>query len=169
MGRGAWLFVCALAMSAIVRAEEPAGGDKPLAQLTALFDGRFLCNGHFSNGKSISSSESFSSVLGGLWLAEEHIDDPPFGYLARSLWGWNTDGKVFSLTIYDNFGGMRLFTSSGWSNGVLTFDEKTLLAPPARQERFVYKQIARGYSVEYDVLDKTRSWKMGDTLDCLKA
>jgi len=54
-----------------------------LADLKKRFNGAFRCNGHFANGRSITSSESFAPLLQGQWLAQEHVDDAPFSYAAQ--------------------------------------------------------------------------------------
>jgi len=168
--RRAAAWVCALLLPVL-----PAWGeDAPAAQLTQLaqqFTGHWACHGHFSNGKLISSGESFAPILGAHLLAQEHSDNPPFAYNAHSLWGYDPTQHLLTLSIYDNFGGQRLFTSSGWQDAVLTFETHALLAPLTRQERFIYKSLAKGagYSVEYQVLDKTGTWKMGDVLECRHA
>lgn len=152
-------------------ASVPAQADQPpMEKLARLFAGEWRCSGHFANGKAIASSESFAPILKGAWLAQEHRDDPPFGYAAHALWGWDGDQKLYTLTIFDVSGGQRLFTSPGWREDALTFDARPPTAPGSRQERFVYRsRSAGGYQVEYQVLDKTNTWKMGDVLECAAA
>jgi hypothetical protein len=151
------------------RAAAPTEPESPTATLAELFAGAWNCSGHFENGKVITSSESFSPILGGQWLAEEHVDNPPFRYAAHALWGWNKEAQLFTLTVYDNFGGARLFTSRGWLEDALTFEAREFVSPAARQERFIYKRLpARGYSVEYQTLDKSNVWRLGDALACMK-
>jgi hypothetical protein len=147
-----------------------AAPETPLSELTRMLSGNWRCSGHFANGKPITSVESFAPLLGGLWLAEEHTDDPPFPYQARSMWGWDEGSHLLILTIFDNFGGVRLFTSGGWQDSTLVFDEKSLINTPARQERFIYKRLpTSGYSVEYQVLEASEQWRMGDVLACTVA
>jgi hypothetical protein len=147
----------------------PGAGDQ-LATLASVFVGTWSCQGHFANGRAISSSESFAPILDGHWLMQEHSDAAPFNYRAQALWGWSQDLKRFTLTIFDNFGGQRVFTSPGWQQSALTFETQAPRPPPARQERFVYQRLSgAGYSVEYQVLDSSGAWKMGDTLQCRAA
>jgi hypothetical protein len=147
-----------------------AAPETPLSELTRMLSGNWRCSGHFANGKPITSAESFAPLFGGRWLAEEHTDDPPFPYRARALWGWNEASHLLTLTIFDNFGGMRLFTSGGWQDSAWVFDERPLIDAPDRQERFIYKRLPTGgYSVEYQVLDASKQWRMGDVLDCTAA
>jgi hypothetical protein len=136
--------------------------------LISHLSGSWKCSGHFANGKAISSSEVFAPVLGGRWLAEDHTDDPPFSYLAHALWGFDDAQNRLTLTVFDNFGGLRLFTSAGEVAAAYTFQTTPLLFAPARQERFVYRLTNSGYAVEYQVLDATGIWKMGDALDCVR-
>jgi hypothetical protein len=157
------------------RADTVANGsassaDSPLSGLAAILNGSWRCSGHFANGKKITSTEWFASLFSGRWLTQEHVDDLPFTYQAHSVWGWNGGLHVLTLTIYDNFGGSRLFTSSGWQDSALVFDERPLVGVAARQERFIYKLLpARGYSVEYQVLDESHAWKMADLLTCTRS
>jgi len=164
-------WVCALLLLPVLPAWAHDAPAAQLAQLTQRFSGHWTCDGHFSNGKVISSVEAFAPILGGRFLAQEHSDNPPFAYSAHALWGYDERQHLFTLSIYDNFGGQRLFTSSGWHDAVLTFETHALLAPATRQERFVYGSLASGpgYSVEYQVLDKAGTWKMGDVLECRHA
>ena len=147
-------------------AATPAADADRLNDLAQLLVGQWKCRGQFANGKAITSSESFAPLFGGRWLLERHQDEPPFNYEAHALWGFDPRTAVFTLSIYDNFGGQRLFTSHGWQQGALTFEARPLLSPPAHQERFIYKSAGAGYSVEYQILDHTGSWKQGDALEC---
>ena len=159
-----------LALCADAQATAASEPESPTARLAKLFAGAWHCSGRFANGKVITSSESFSPILGGLWLAEEHADNPPFRYAAHALWGWNQEVQLFTLTVYDNFGGARLFTSQGWLDAALTFETSESVSPVARHERFIYKMLpARGYSVEYQTLVKSNAWRLGDVLECTKA
>jgi hypothetical protein len=162
-GLTAGVLLCAGAAAA--RANPPA---PPLADLTRLLQGQWRCQGRFADGRTIQSSETFAPLLDGAWLLEQHEDAAPFTYRAQSLWGYDTGQQVLTLTIFDNFGGQRLFTSPGWREGLLTFEERALLGPPPRQERFRYRTLpaGAGYGVEYQVLAKTGQWRMGDTLEC---
>jgi hypothetical protein len=166
-------LTCTLLLPALLSAAQPrtaVAADDSLATLTSVFVGSWRCQGHFANGHAISSAESFTPTLDGHWLLQEHSDHAPFNYRAHALWGFSEDLKRFTLTIYDNFGGQRVFTSPGWEQSVLIFEVQALLAPPARQERFRYQRLASGgYSVEYQVLDKSGAWKMGDVLECRAA
>jgi hypothetical protein len=145
----------------------PSTADAQLRTLSRILVGRWSCQGHFADGRSISSTESFEPLPEGRWMLQEHSDDAPFDYRAHSLWGWNDDLRRFTVTIFDNFGGQRLFTSPGWQRDALTLEAQTLLTPPARQERFLYRTLAGGgYSVEYQVLQSSGTWKVGDLLEC---
>ena len=164
------VWLCALLLPVLPALADDAPA-VPLTQLAQQFTGHWACGGHFSNGKLITSGESFAPILGTRFLAQEHSDNPPFAYNAHSLWGYDPTQHLFTLSIYDNFGGQRLFTSSGWQDAALTFETHALLAPVTRQERFIYKSLTSGagYSVEYQVLDKAGTWKMGDVLECRHA
>jgi hypothetical protein len=161
-------WVCAWLLLPLLPAWAEDAPSAQLLQLTQQFSGHWACGGHFSNGKLISSAESFAPILGARFLAQEHSDNAPFTYNAHALWGYDQTQHLFTLSIYDNFGGQRLFTSSGWQDAALTFETHALLAPVTRQERFIYKSLTSdaGYSVEYQVLDKSGTWKMGDVLEC---
>jgi hypothetical protein len=173
--KSAWvLALSTLALLTLLRAQPGRAADSgaaapqtPLSDLTRMLSGNWRCSGHFANGKLITSAESFAPLFAGRWLVEEHVDDPPFPYRARSMWGWDEASHLLTLTIFDNFGGARLFTSGGWQDSALVFDERPLINAPAHQERFIYERLpAGGYSVEYQVLEAAKQWRMGDVLAC---
>jgi hypothetical protein len=167
-GLGIWIALTGAATPGWAAPPAAATPDVGITQLSSVFHGAFNCSGHFANGKPIRSSESFAMALDGHWLVEEHSDAAPFTYRAHALWGVRAEPHALTLTIYDNFGGQRQFVSAGWHESVLTFEP----APPPdrnqREERFLYRTTAVGYSVEYQVRDPGGSWKMGDILECAR-
>jgi hypothetical protein len=140
-----------------------------LTALGARLAGSWKCAGHFANGKAISSAEVFTSLMGGRWIGEDHTDDPPFNYVAHALFGFSDERARLTLTIFDNFGGMRLFTGESGQEGVYSFESQALDRPLAHHERFLYRFSAKGYTVEYRVEDASHAWKMGDVLDCTRS
>lgn len=116
--------------------------DVQFRSLVDYYQGRWACDGHFANGKAISSEEMFESWSGGTWLHEVHDDHPPFSYHAHSVWGVDLQSHSLTLTIHDNFGGVRLFVSHDWSRPSITFEPQPILGHTGRPERFTLRNPA---------------------------
>jgi hypothetical protein len=143
--------------------------DSDFRHLVGFFQGQWQCAGHFANGAAILSEEAFEPLLGGVWLQEIHSDRPPFSYRAYSVWGVDNKSHELTLTIHDNFGGVRIFTSPDWRPPSITFDTSPILGHAGRKERFVYVQTPPGsFSFEYELETDSGQWKMGDHVDCKK-
>jgi hypothetical protein len=143
---------------------------KPEVQSLGGFLGKWACRGVFpSNGKSIESQIVFAPELEGAWLGVRHDDLPPNRFHALEHWGFDTDEKQFVAFVYDNFGGARKFTSSGWAEDKLIWlGESSKTDPPAVQ-RFVYKRDTPSqFVVNWEVKKGTADWVVGDTLTCKK-
>jgi|HubBroStandDraft_6_1064221.scaffolds.fasta_scaffold268616_2 hypothetical protein len=152
-----------------------AGGEAPAADaasgsfraLVTYYQGHWQCEGHFANGKAITSEERFEPWLEGAWLHEIHDDRPPFTYHAHSVWGVPKSGGALTLAIYDNFGGVRSFSSDDWQGTSITFDAAATGGTASRRERFVYRrQAPAAFSFEYQVSTDGGEWRMGDHVDC---
>lgn len=143
--------------------------DSDFPALVSFFQGHWQCSGHFANGTAISSEEEFEPWLNGVWLHESHDDRPPFTYHAHSVWGIAKPANVLTLTIHDNFGGVRLFTSTHWSGASITFEPQPILAAAGKRERFIYERHPPAdFSFEYQTATDAGEWKMGDHVDCRK-
>jgi hypothetical protein len=134
------------------------------------FAGHWSCQGVFpSNGKQIASEIAFAPDLEGAWLAVKHDDLPPNRYHAFEMWGFDAGAKQFIAFIFDNFGGARKFTASGWSDNALIWNGETPNTTPAVLERFVFRRIDSGqFVVNYEVKKASAGWVIGDTLTCKK-
>jgi hypothetical protein len=159
-------------------AAHAVGGEAEAAQtvsanfqaLAAYYQGHWQCEGHFANGTPISSDEQFEPWLNGAWLHELHDDKPPFPYHAHSIWGVDKASGALTLTIHDNFGAVRVFSSADWKGYSITFDAQSPLATPGKRERFVYlRQPPTGFSFEYQVATDGGTWRMGDHVECKKS
>jgi hypothetical protein len=171
--RGAYILgILALAAGAAGAADAPVSdaGGVALRALAGYYQGHWQCEGHFANGKAISSDERFEPWLDGTWLHEVHDDHPPFSYHAHSVWGVAKPGGALLLVIYDNFGGMRTFTSQDWQGASITFDAASAGGTGGRRERFIYvREPPAAFSLEYQVSSAGGDWRMGDHVDCRRS
>jgi len=128
--------------------------------------GTWSCDGTFgSNGKPISSTIAFSPTLEGAWLEMHQDDRPPNVFHTHELWGYDKIAKDFTNFAFDNFGGVRRFTSPGWSGNQLiwTGEPSAQLA----QERFIFECAAGDKLVVTWQLRKGQGdWIVGDKLTC---
>lgn len=143
--------------------------DPQFRSIAEYYRGHWDCNGHFANGKHITSEELFAPWLGGAWLHETHDDHPPYSYRAHSVWGVDAPSHVLTLTIHDNFGGLRLFISHDWSGPSITFEPDPILGHSGRAERFTFvRHPPAAFSFEYEVSVANGKWSLGDHVDCTK-
>jgi Protein of unknown function (DUF1579) len=143
---------------------------KELESLTPLI-GKWACQGVFpSNGKHIESQITFTPDLEGAWLSMRHDDLPPNAFHAAEFWGFDSSAKQFVAFIYDNFGGSRKFTSSGWTDeGKLIWMGETSQTDPPTTQRFVYKlDNPAQFVLNWEVRRGAADWAIGDTLTCKK-
>jgi hypothetical protein len=83
------------------------------------------------------------------------------------VWGVAQSNGALTLTIYDNFGGARVFTSADWKGPSITFDAPA--AACGRRERFVYlRQAPSAFNFEYQVSTDGRQWRLGDHVEYSK-
>lgn len=136
----------------------------------AGLQGKWTCQGVFpSNGKRIESQIAFASDLDGAWLVKRHDDLPPNLFHAAEYWGFDSAAKQFVAFVYDNFGGVRKYTSSGWSDDKLTWLGEPSKTDAPRLERFVYKRDNPGQiELNWEVKQGAKDWAVGDTLTCKK-
>jgi len=136
----------------------------------APLQGRWSCAGVFpSSGKKIESQIAFAPDLDGAWLVKRHDDLPPNVFHAAEYWGFDSAAKQFVAFIYDNFGGVRKFTSSGWADDKLIWLGEPSKSDPPRLERFVYKRdTPTQIEVNWEVKQGAKDWAIGDTLTCRK-
>ena len=156
--------------------QEAKSSESPQPQLKkeiesfAPLPGKWSCAGVFpSNGKKIESQIAFAPDLDGAWLVKRHDDLPPNVLHDAEYWGYDSAAKQFVAFIFDNFGGVRRFTSSGWVDDKLTWLGEPSKSEPPRLERFVYKRdSSTQIEVNWEVKQGAKDWAIGDTLTCKK-
>jgi hypothetical protein len=143
---------------------------KPEVESLANFEGKWACHGIFpSNGKTIDSQIVFAADLEGAWLTVRHDDLPPNRFHAFELWGFDPAEKQYVAFVYDNFGGVRKFVSSGWTEDKLIWLGETSKTDPPTMQRFVYKRDNPSqFVVNWEVKKGAADWVVGDTLTCKK-
>jgi hypothetical protein len=165
----AWLafMVVGLAAPTRVEAQQPAPPPILDSALVAAFQGSWHCAGAFANGNKIESDMTFSVDLDRHWLRLVHDDRPPNGYHAQSMWGADASTGKWMSMIFDNFGGARKFTSTGWDGHGIELDG----APGPRRERFTYVvESPSTFRTRYEVSgDAGVTWKLGDELLCTRS
>jgi hypothetical protein len=139
----------------------------PLAPLT-YFLGAWQCSGSFpSSGKAIASTMRFESDLAGNAVVKHHDDLPPNAYHAIETWNYASADKRFNDAIADNYGGVRLFSTDGWHDGVLTWSSAAGVTPV---QQFVYTRLsATSMRVDWQVSKDATHYTIGDTLTCTKS
>ncbi len=163
------VLVASVALAGVPEKPSGKGTDSDFQRLAEFYPGHWNCSGHFANGKSISSDETFETWADGRWLHEIHDDHPPFSYHAHSVWGVDSAAHVLTLTIHDSFGGVRIFTSSAWNAPAITFDAQPILGHTGKSERFVFTRVSpQAFSFEYQVASGAGAWKIGDHVDCTR-
>jgi hypothetical protein len=169
----AYLFLACAAVSSPVAFADgaPSGAlDVQFRSLVDYYRGHWTCDGHFANGKPISSEETFEPWLDGKWLHELHDDLPPHSYHAHSVWGIDVPSQSLTLTIYDSSGGVRLFVGHDWSGPSIRFEPQPALPHPGRLGRFTFtRKPPEAFSFEYEVSGGDGKWSLGDHVDCRKA
>jgi hypothetical protein len=162
--------LCAAPLAKFLAAQDSStsGPTRLKNEISSLqfFSGTWGCKGTFpATGKTIESRITFTPDLDGAWLAMRHDDIPPNRFHALELWGWDAKNSQLTATIFDNFGGARRFTSSGWQDQTLTWNGEPPAGTTTPAERFVFrKDSATQFTVNWEVYRD--SWKIGDTLTC---
>ena len=167
----ALLIAVAIAPPLHAQSQHPSSALKPELQSLTYFIGDWSCAGEFpASHKSISSHISISSDLDGSWLSFRWDDGPPSQFHALELWGFDKTERHFTNSIYDNFGGMRIFQSAGWVGDELTWGPRDL-APgaPIAKERFVIdRKSTKEFVISWEIVRKSQAqqWIVGDRLTC---
>lgn len=143
---------------------------KPELQPLSFFTGHWSCSGEFpASHRPISSHIVFSPQLDGSWLALRWDDNAPSVFHALELWGFDKTEHHYTNSIFDNFGGMRIFHSSGWVADELTWGPRDLLAnSPIAGEQFVIdRKSAKEFVISWEVRKpQAQEWTVGDRLTC---
>jgi hypothetical protein len=135
-----------------------------VAPIAAYFKGAWSCRGAFSNGKPISATIRFESDVEGAAVVVHHDDTPALGfYHSIEVWGYSKPGGTYVAALYDAYGGIRTFSSPGWSGDTLTW---TIVNPPDPSQQFVYtKKDATTFTVDWKIM-RNGAYIVGDTLTC---
>jgi len=143
----------------------PAMADGLPAAPFAALTGNWHCDGSFpASGKTISSDLRFVWDAATGTLTKHHDDVAPNTYHAIELWAAAKSG--LQARIADSFGGVRDFTSAGWTGNTLTW-QGAQTTP--YYERFVYTKLdASTLRIDWDVSKDGAAYKTGDTLTCKK-
>lgn len=149
-----------------IAAKNPSSPLASAMQSLAFFEGHWQCAGKFvKSGKPISSTETFTTDLDGHWLAMRHDDQPPYPFHALELWGYDKDAKRFNGYFFDNFSGIRHFTSPGWEGNHLAWTDTASVH--GTTDRFVFERNDIGnYQVTYAVSRNGKDWTAGDAFSC---
>ena len=171
---GAYSAVAILFCGAINHAQSPPPPIPLPGDLVDFFSGEWLGAGEFASGKKIEAEVAFRPDLDNKWLLYRHTDRAPNNYKALGVWGTERSSKKFVMMISDNFGGMRLFLSEGWSSGKIVFEKSNALSSalsvvagqvPATQERFTFEQQnVHTFKMTYETSEDGRVWRMRDYL-----
>jgi hypothetical protein len=161
------LFIGAPRMSGQT-ATSPAPALKPEMQPLAFFLGEWNCEGEFTASKKpIAAHISTTPDLDGSWIAFRWTDRAPSPFHALELFGYDKTAKHFTNFIYDNFGGVRLFNSSGWEADTLTWTGNALAASATPSERFVIeRKSTKEFVITWEVRRPPADWAPGDRLTC---
>lgn len=161
------LATALVALSALTPIAQSAPETPSLDQLASYLTGHWQCDGHFANGKSISSVETFKPILDGKWLLEIHQDNPPHRYSAYSIWGPDAEHGKFSVVIHDNSGGLRNFYATN-INSVTTRLESAD-AGSIREAFMFIRQAPDKLRITYERGVDGKALQLGDTLLCTRA
>ncbi|MDP9018963.1 MAG: hypothetical protein M3N19_11680 [Candidatus Eremiobacteraeota bacterium] len=159
------VFALALSATGSFLCPIPATASDPMVPMQYLV-GKWTCNGSFpASGKSIASTIRFDLDLGGAALVKHHDDLAPGSYHAIEVWVYQPDSKHYALTITDNFGGIRGFTSDSWQAQTLTVQGNA--AKPA--EKFIYTNLSPDtMRVDWEIARDGAHFVLGDTLACAR-
>jgi len=152
------------------KAVDGSSGKKLKKEIESMagLQGQWSCGGVFpSSGKHIASEIVFAPDLENAWLLVRHDDTPPNMFHSSEYWGFDSGKKQFVAFVFDNFGGARKFTSSGWMNDELIWAGEASTTRPPTIERFVYKKDGPDQlMVNWEVKKGTADWRVGDSLTC---
>lgn len=163
IGRAAVTLLLSAGLSPATTVSASTGMTDELASL-AWFVGAWQCAGRFSNGRPIHSRETFSTEMDGHWLRMRHADTLPDRYVADEWWGYDRTARQFTVTVFDNGGGVRHYVSSGWSDTTLSLRNT---ATSGYIDRFVFRRSSDAqYQVSYAHLGGSGAWQPGDELTC---
>lgn len=166
-----FLFASLLAargMRAQATASDSSSVLKAELQPLSFFLGEWNCEGEFvASKKTIASHIAIAPDLKGSWLVFRWDDKAPNRFHALDFWGFDKAANHFTNFIHDNFGGARLFNSSGWDGDTLIWTGNLLASPPTLDERFVIgRRSPKEFVISWDVRKPQADWTTGDCLIC---
>jgi hypothetical protein len=130
------------------------------------FVGTWSCSGTFpATGRAILSMLVFESDLDGAGVVMRQDDMPPNAFHAAFLWGPSADGSLVSIA-QDSSGGIRRFTSPGWTAQTLLWQSDPNVTPA---QRFSYQRLdPNSMEVGWLVL-RGATYRVGDALRCTRS
>lgn len=132
------------------------------SDIVDYFSGDWSGEGEFASGKKIEADISFHADLDNQWLAYRHTDRPPGQYKAAGMWGFQRTSHAFVMTLNDNFGGARNFSSDGWQDGKIVFERAV---DTQKRERFTFlREAGDRMKMSYEVSADGSHWKLVDHL-----
>jgi hypothetical protein len=162
-------LIAAVAMSVVLSMNGQTDSPlKPALSSLAYFQGGWSCDGHFFKvDRKISADLTFRSDLNGAWLVLRHDDRPPNQFHAMEFWGFDEAAKQYVAVITDSGGGLRWFTSPGWTEDRLVWTGDNLSFRQNATQRFTFvKKNAREFVMTYAAVRGEGEWTSVDTLTC---
>ncbi|MEO6406869.1 MAG: hypothetical protein ABIO32_15355 [Ferruginibacter sp.] len=155
-----------ISFASYVNAQKPNSTYKLPKELVNFFEGRWLGEGEFWNGKKIYADITFSITLDSSWLLYEHKDKAPNKYKSMSMWGVDVVSGVFVAYNFDNFQGHRKFLSDGWKeNKLILISSELCLQRRTVFEHFIYEKLTeKKFRMTYETSPDRKHWKLGDYL-----
>jgi hypothetical protein len=156
------------------KAQTVESGRKEALKLFDNFYGHYDCSGGNARGQKISAEISFLPALDGNAMEYEHIDHPPLKAHTKAIWNFDAASKrlvsLSTVSIMDTtLTFSSLLVSNRWSADSLMFNADTLVTPPFRPNRFIYKKNGEhSLHITWQV-KKDEEWVMGDYLQCEEA
>lgn len=166
------LAVCLLFIISVKANGQNAANSKAEAlQLFSNFYGQYRCRGGNARGQKISADVSFTPTLDGKAMVYEHIDYPPLKAHSKAIWSYDAASKkLVSLSVFalkdTSLTTSSLFVGQKWSADSLMLKADTLVVPPFKPNRFIYKKNGNdSLKITWQVKQDDR-WVMGDYLEC---
>lgn len=107
-------------------------------------------------------------VLGGHYLEWRLTVDRENGQHVNGVFviGWNAADKVFSSYYYDDAYMQGSSTSTGWHDGIMTFEGQYTLGEARVEIRTMFERVDEDRFVVRESMLHEGEWKVLDTQDC---
>lgn len=168
------IFICLLFFNTIKsKAQQAKSGKADALKLFSNFYGDYSCEGGNARGQMISADISFTPEFNGEAMVYEHIDHPPLKAHSKAIWNYDgTSRQLVSLSVFaikdTSLTISALFVAEQWSTDSIMFKADTLVAPPFRPNRFIYKKNGDdSLHITWQVKQDDQ-WVVGDHLQCVE-